>query len=441
MTDAMKKTLCCLVAAVLFLLLLPMSGCDGAGKPEGSTAPGGEITLHWWAFPTFAQENPGDAPGTYEEKLIRAFETVNPGIKVELTVLDFTTGPEKLAHALATKNDCDVLFDAPGRIIAYGKAGYLAKLNDLFDEAFVADVSNDTLLQACKDGDTAYMYPISSAPFYMAFNRAMLEDAGVLDLVREGWTTEDFTAVLEALHEKEYVPGSVFCKDQGGDQGTRSFVANLFDSAVTNGTATQYTLNDAGGTKAVRYIKECVDKGLLVNGTYWNGTDAILNFVNGRASFSLLWGPNQQNSYAGVLADNGISVVEVPFPSEDGAATLEYLVNGFCVMNNDNAEKTEAAKAFIRFLCDDEKWGPENVVRTGCIPVRTSFGCLYTEARMEEIMRWTSDYAPYYNTVDGFSAMRNEWSAMLKKIMNGYLPPEQALSVFAERANASLGKK
>ena len=44
----------------------------------------------------------------------------------------------------------DVLFDAPGRIIQYGKNGKLADLNDLFTEDFVKDVNNDNIIQASK---------------------------------------------------------------------------------------------------------------------------------------------------------------------------------------------------------------------------------------------------------------------------------------------------
>ena len=62
----------------------------------------------------------------------------------------------------------------------------------------------------------------------------MVKDAGVEDLIKEGWTTDDFTTVLKALKEKGYNPGSVFCSGQGGDQGTRAFVANLYDSAITD---------------------------------------------------------------------------------------------------------------------------------------------------------------------------------------------------------------
>ncbi len=36
------------------------------------------------------------------------------------------------------------------------------------------------------------MYTIRTAPFYMAMNKKMLEDDGVANIVKEGWTTDDF---------------------------------------------------------------------------------------------------------------------------------------------------------------------------------------------------------------------------------------------------------
>ena len=78
----------------------------------------------------------------------------------------------------------------------------MAELNDLFTDEFVKDVNNENIVQASKAGDKAYMYPISSAPFYMAMNKKMLEDAGVANLVKEGWTTDDFEKVLKALKGK-----------------------------------------------------------------------------------------------------------------------------------------------------------------------------------------------------------------------------------------------
>lgn len=116
-----------------------------------------------------------DGVGTYEKKLIAAFEKANPEIKVKLETIDFTSGPEKITTAIEAGTAPDVLFDAPGRIIQYGKNGKLADLNDLFTEEFTKDVNNDKLIQASKAGDTAYMYPISSAPFYMALNKKIAQ--------------------------------------------------------------------------------------------------------------------------------------------------------------------------------------------------------------------------------------------------------------------------
>ncbi len=79
--------------------------------------------------------------------------------------------------------------------------------------------NNDNIIQVSKAGDTAYMYPISSlAPFYMAKNKKMLEDAG-FDLSKEGWMNTALWKSLESLKDKGHTPGSLF-NGQGGDQGT-----------------------------------------------------------------------------------------------------------------------------------------------------------------------------------------------------------------------------
>jgi multiple sugar transport system substrate-binding protein len=427
---------------LVFLLIILITGCGKKETPSDETADTitvGETEITWWAFPVFAQENSGDKAGTYERKIIAAFEKENPDIQVKLSMLDYTNGPERLSLALQNNEACDVLLDAPGRIIAYGQQGYLASLDDMFTSEFTQDIDNEELANACRSSDTAYMYPLSSAPFYMAFNRDMLEQAGVLDLVKEGWTTEDFTQVLTALHESGYVPGSIFCNGTGGDQGTRAFVANLFDSTVMNESLTQYTLGNEQGIHALDYIKSCVDDGLILNGSLLNGTDAIENFVYGRASFSILWGPSQQNSYADLMNTYGVDTVEVPLPSEDGESALEYLVNGFCIMDSKDEKKIEASKRFLQFLCDDPEWGPKNVTRTGCIPVRSSFGNLYQgDIRMEDIAKWTQYYIPYYNTVKGFASMREAWSDTLYDVLENYSTPEDALADFEETSNQSL---
>lgn len=437
----LKKTLMSLFTGAA---LLSLAACGGSGKSEksaeSSSDSGAQTTVTWWAFPTFTQENASDGVGTYEKKIIEAFEKANPDIKVNLEMIDFTSGPEKITTAIEAGTAPDILFDAPGRIITYGKNGKLAELNDLFTDDFIKDVNNDQLIQASKAGDTAYMYPISTAPFFMALNKAMLKDAGVLDLVKEGWTTDDFEKVLKALKDKGYNPGSFFANGQGGDQGPRAFFANLYSSSITDEGVTKYTTDTPESVKAMAKIQSWIKDGLLMNGSQYDGSADIQNFANGQTSFTILWSPAMPGTQAKLLEASKVEYIEVPYPSEDGVPALEYLVNGFAIFNNGDDKRIEASKKFIQFIADDKEWGPKNVVRTGAFPVRTSFGKLYDTERMETISGWTKYYSPYYNTIDGFAEMRTLWFPMVQAVSNGDEQPEAALKDFTTKANETISK-
>ncbi|WP_025730215.1 ABC transporter substrate-binding protein [Atopobacter phocae] len=434
-----KKILLSLLAGASAVSLTACGNSDTSKKENAANSD--QTVITWWAFPTFTQENANDGVGTYEQKIISAFEEKHPDIKINLETIDFTSGPEKITTAIEAGTAPDVLFDAPGRIIDYGKNGKLVDLNDLFTEEFIKDVDNDQIIQASKAGDTAYMYPISSAPFYMALNRKMLKDAGVLDLVKEGWTTDDFEKVLKALKDKGYNPGSFFANGQGGDQGPRAFFANLYSSSITNPEVTEYTTNDKNSIKSMDKIKKWIEDGLLMNGSQYDGSADIQNFANGQTAFTILWAPAQPNTQAQLLESSGVDYLEVPYPSDDGVPALEYLVNGFAVFNNKDDKKAEAAKEFIKFIADDEEWGPKNVIRTGAFPVRHSFGKLYDDERMEMISEWTKYYSPYYNTIDGFAEMRTLWFPMVQAISNGDESPKDALENFTTKANQTINKK
>ena len=303
------------VALALVLSVGIFAGCNASGTsssaPVSTSAPvasssaspsddptqmTAEIT--WWAFPTFGQENADDPAGTYEQKIIEAFNEKYPNIKVNLETIDFTSGPDAITAAIEGNAAPDVLFDAPGRIIEYGKNGKLVSLDDLFTDEFVKDVNNDALVNACKGNGTTYMYPISSAPFYMVINQKQWEEAGALEFVnQEGdrtWTTEDFEKALKALHEAGVNPGTLFCQGQGGDQGTRAFISNLYGAEIANADMTEYTMNSEAGIKGLETAQKWIQDGLLGNGVAYNGGSDIELFKTGSTSFTLCWGTSTQ---------------------------------------------------------------------------------------------------------------------------------------------------
>jgi multiple sugar transport system substrate-binding protein len=313
----------------------------------------------------------------------------------------------------------------------------------MFTAEFVADVDNEALITACKGDGTAYMYPLSSAPFYMVINKEMWEASGALEFVNlEGdrtWTTEDFEQALQKLKEAGYNPGTLFAQNQGGDQGTRAFISNLYGASIANAAMTEYTMNSAEGIKGLETAQKWIQDGLLGNGVAYNGGGDIELFAGGNTSFTLCWGAATQKAQQGTLDSNGIETISLPFPSDDGKPELEYLVNGFCVFNNGDDTKAQAAKEFIKFICDDEEWGKKNVVQSGSFPVRTSFGDLYAgNDEMALLSSWTKYYAPYYNTMYGFANMRAEWCNMLQAITND-ADVTESVNTYVTNSNDGMG--
>ena len=145
------------------------------------------------------------------------------------------------------------------------------------------------------------------------------------------------------------------------------------------------------------------------------------------------FGTSEEITYA----SEDYTQIAVPFPSEDGKPSLEYLVNGFCVFDNKSDARAAASKEFIKFICDDPEWGPKSVVKTNAFPVRTSFGDLYPgDEHKAMLASWSQYYGPYYNTRAGFAAMRPLWFNMLQQVFNG-TDPQAAADEFNASANSN----
>lgn len=423
----MKKSILFILIAIMMFSVLPAAAED--------------VEITWWAFPTFAKVD--ETAGLYEQQLADEFMARNPGIKVTVEMIDFASGPEKIATAIQGGTAPDVLFDAPGRIVDYGKNGALANLNDLFTDEFKADVNNEKLIGSCSDGTDYWMYPISSAPFVMAVNKTYVEEAGLWDMVpTEGertWTTDEFTALNKALAEKGYSNAIVFCSGQGGDQGTRAFMSNLYSTWITNDDLSAYIMNEEPGVKAMQYVIDEVANGDLTNGSAYNGGEAIEQFAAGNVTETLLWGPVQAKQNTQKMTDLGYEPWAVSMPSDDGVPALEYLVNGFAVFNNGDEAKIAAGKKFIQFLCDDPEYGPKNVVQTGSFPVRESYGNLYPDdAEMAFYASLTKYYGGYYNTIDGYASMRPAWFSNLQAALAGDKDAQTAMDDYVKDSNQSI---
>ena len=185
--------------------------------------------------------------------------------------------------------------EGPERLVSnWGANGYMVDISDLFDDTDKSEI-NAAALKACFAPDgAAYEYPLVMTAHCMAVNVNALEEAGVKDLVdleNHTWTTEQFFEVVKALNETYGIVGAVYCNGQGGDQGTRALVNNLYGGTFTNEEHTAYTWDNEKNIEALKalYDTEGIDYDPSIV-----GGDEIANFYNGIFKMAFCWNIAQQ---------------------------------------------------------------------------------------------------------------------------------------------------
>lgn len=447
----MKKPLALLLAAGM-TLGLAACGNGSQGNSE-SPAPGGEtggsssgaVELNLWSFNVG-----GFAEASNWEPIIAAFNEQNPDIKITVTPINYQDGDQKLTSAITAGTGPDIIFEGPERIVGnYAREGLMVDLSDLW-ETGGSDIAEGISSVSQLDG-TYFMYPLSVAAHCMAINYEAFEAAGALQYIDEEtrtWTTDNFVKAMEAVRDAAAAgtinintPGIIYCGAQGGDQGTRALVNNLYSDYFVNEDGTAYTANSENNVKALKLLQDMVNNGSMSANASFAAADELQAFANQTCAVSFCWNYANYTQYA---AQTQFTPFAMAFPSDDGKPELEMAgPYGFGVFNNKDEAKIEAAKKFVQFVCDDQTVGVEAVKATGFFPVHSDWGDVYTgdaDAETRAPFALMSDYlGRYYNLTGGWTEQRGYWWPMLTEIMTTGADVQTAADKYAAQANANIG--
>ena len=447
----MKKPLALLLAAGM-TLGLAACGNGSQGNSE-SPAPGGEtggsssgaVELNLWSFNVG-----GFAEASNWEPIIAAFNEQNPDIKITVTPINYQDGDQKLTSAITAGTGPDIIFEGPERIVGnYAREGLMVDLSDLW-ETGGSDIAEGISSVSQLDG-TYYMYPLSVAAHCMAINYEAFKAAGALQYIDQEtrtWTTDNFVKAMEAVRDAAAAgtinintPGIIYCGAQGGDQGTRALVNNLYSDYFVNEDGTAYTANSENNVKALKLLQDMVNNGSMSANASFAAADELQAFANQTCAVSFCWNYANYTQYA---AQTQFTPFAMAFPSDDGKPELEMAgPYGFGVFNNKDEAKIEAAKKFVQFVCDDQTVGVEAVKATGFFPVHSDWGDVYTgdaDAETRAPFALMSDYlGRYYNLTGGWTEQRGYWWPMLTEIMTTGADVQTAADKYAAQANANIG--
>ena len=448
----MKKALALVMAGAMALSMVACGGSTStstatsgstAASTGTSTASGAATEITLWTYPIGSWQKEETVNG-----FIAEFNKQYPDIKVNVEYLDYTNGDDKVTTAIEAKNTPDIIFEGPERLVSnWGAKGLMVDLSDLWTEEATADISqtSEAVVNACKGADGKYYeYPMCMTAHNMAINYELFEETGALQYIDQEtrtWTTDNFVKALETLRDsgKVMTPAIVYCGGQGGDQGTRALVNNLYSGTYTNADHTAYTANSAENVKALELLQKLNSEKALTFDPAMQASDELQMFANGTAAMTFCWNASNEATYAEQVT---FTPYAMNFPTDDGKVELCGGIWGFGIFNNGDEAKIEAAKTFIKFICDDATQGPASVQATGFFPVRASFGNVYAGTENEERMATFQTFLPnmgdYYNVIGGWTEQRTAWWNMLQEVGNGS-DVQAAADKFVETSNAAIG--
>ena len=422
------------------------SGSTEPPAEPGEAAAASEITL--WTYPI---GNWGNEETVNELTAAFAAET---GINVKVEYLTYTDGDDKVNTALTANQAPDLIMEGPERLVSnWGANGYMVDISDLIDDTDRSEI-NAAALDACfAPSGAMYEYPLVMTAHCMGINLNAFQAAGAdqyIDVNTHTWTTEQFLNAMQALYNTYGdTVAAVFCGGQGGDQGTRALVNNLYGGTFTNAEHTAYTWDDPKNIQALQtlYGLDGVDFDPAIV-----ASDEIANFYNGIFKVAFCWNiaqqlnPNSAGTGAGKTL-SGDDIVFMSFPSEDGNAKLQGGIWGFGIFNNGDESRIAAAKQFIKYMCDSAHT-VDAVRASNFFAARSAAegadlsGVWSDNEIMNEYTKLMPYLGDYYQVTTGWAQARTAWWNMLQQVGASDGSEEAiaaAVAEFCGQANAAAG--
>ncbi len=388
------------------------SAAPAAVAPEAEA-----VTLQFWTwFP----------PLPITEKIIAAFEAENPGINVEVTILESTVYQDKLPLSLAGGEALDLVAIQTGAMVNQVK-DELMPLDALLTEYVGADwasrVNEKAVAQSralADDGDL-YILPMGGLGSVVGYyNVEILAEYGLTVPT----TNEEFKAFAADLKAQnpDMLPVVFTGANWFQDEILLTLVGQTSPSFFNDIRYGDGKWNDPVYVQALKEYKQMYDDGILsMDAIDLDYSRSLEIFYSGEAAILL-----QGTWEAGVLSesfrqDSGIDLADVglmPLPLMTGAGTpsiRSFIELGMAVPHN-AAHPAEAMKLleFMVFGNGVDAWAPAFIVVPGKIGYELPASALTSDAAR-------AGYATLVDLVQNPSSDRNNVSAFSAVVGDGII--------------------
>ncbi len=372
------------------------------------------------------------------KKAASAFENANKESNVRIQVVQFEKADEdnQIIGCFDTDNATDILFEEYFNMSTYIHTGKVVPLDDIISNEIRNDIS-ESYWDISKLNDKTYMMPYLGMQNTLSYNKDLFKQVGlgkyiVDEDIIQNWSLNDWEIILKTLHDK--LPENIYTmlmygKNEMGDTHVitllRSRGSTFFDE---NG---RVELSSPEGIKAIQWLMDCNKKGYFpANAENIEINDCYNLFTNGQLAIYI-----NNAVLDSTIKQSGINYGNVNFPSIDGKGFTTNFLTGFEVFDNENEEKLNLAKEFVKFIYETDEWLDYSA---GAIPCSNKVAVKYADL-LKDIQKYIDNNQTGWNFTGNAPAWRKVREVFYKDI-NELLYGEKKAEEMAKQIEEDCNK-
>jgi len=288
-----------------------------------------------------------DLTEPYWQEVIQAFEAENPDIQVNLYVVTWAEGQQKIQDMIDDGNPPTLARVATRWIPQYVAAGLLEPVDSYMTPEFRAQFIPLLINEGSQYEGRTFGLPITVSSRALYYNKALFEQAGLSTPPRNWDELRSAAQAVHALESDVYGFGV-----QGKDIETSTYFYYFLwgnGGEILTEDGTRPAFNGAEGQEAIAFLKGLVDDGLTQpNPTESVRADLETAFAQGKLGM-VITGPWLAKKLATEAPDLEYGLAAIPYQTTPTTLAAQDTLILF-----KQAKNKEAAWKFVEFLYRDE---------------------------------------------------------------------------------------
>lgn len=448
----MKKTF--VLMFLVLLLFQTVIFAAGASEKAITVQEDQKVNLLFWVYPKWngiTGKEPNAQGGDWERFMAAEFMKLHPNVNIEVEILDFSSGPEKVAISLASGQTGNVLHDSESRMFEYANQGFLLPLDNHLTAEDRAEYYDGALATASLADGKVYYLPFGSTPIVMMVNKSLFEKAGTVNLLPQNpnrtWTIEEYYKAVKTTVDilKNVYAVPLFANTTTGEAFSFIWVW-AHGGRIVDASTARMAVNTPEAKAGLAFWKKLIDEKLATPGGAGMKAGDVWTLFDQQIA---LTAPAGTVNYARALTAQATGKakafdIELVFmPMATGVKQVSSgFPHGFAVFKNDDPNVEHWSVEFAKFLASDPY--ADAVKAANEFSFKKSQVNMYDDSP-DENMTFAAKAMEYQiqngTSVVGYTRLRNEINPYMQQLYLGEISVEEFAVTVEKMGNDFLSRQ